>query len=224
MNTSKLLPLVDVDSGWGIRMEEIALRFRHIKAQSHKWSWYCTDIIYRNILQDTRQPIPNDICQALMRKRRSYAGILTKRQLLFGKSYVLEYLLAVRICITQVGWFISRNSADLYRLVINCEILPVRVLTAAVAICFDLILFCNLHGTHRTLWSVGTYVSQSRHNQSFEEVTSRGTLRSRTCCSCCCVETLNPVMSTIIRTFHYPMLLALLCTLVRRAFSRNGDG
>ncbi|KAG6549911.1 hypothetical protein Mapa_008421 [Marchantia paleacea] len=34
--------------------------------------------------KDTRQPIPNDICQALMKKRRSYAGILTKRQLLFG--------------------------------------------------------------------------------------------------------------------------------------------
>ncbi|KAL2629464.1 hypothetical protein R1flu_014150 [Riccia fluitans] len=34
--------------------------------------------------KDTRLPIPNDICEALVRKRRSFAGILTKRQLLFG--------------------------------------------------------------------------------------------------------------------------------------------
>lgn len=36
-------------------------------------------------LQDTETPLPEDICEALMQKRRAFAGLLTKRQLLFGK-------------------------------------------------------------------------------------------------------------------------------------------
>lgn len=35
-------------------------------------------------LQDSKQPLPQDICEALMKKKRAHAGLLTKRQLLFG--------------------------------------------------------------------------------------------------------------------------------------------
>ncbi|CAM6010102.1 unnamed protein product [Sphagnum balticum] len=34
--------------------------------------------------KDTKQSLPDDICQALMQKRRAFAGLLTKRQILFG--------------------------------------------------------------------------------------------------------------------------------------------
>lgn len=34
--------------------------------------------------KNTKQSLPDDICQALMQKRRAFAGLLTKRQILFG--------------------------------------------------------------------------------------------------------------------------------------------
>lgn len=43
------------------------------------------------LLQDVNQPLPQDICEALMKKKRAYAGLLTKRQLLFGSYSSLSF-------------------------------------------------------------------------------------------------------------------------------------
>ena len=44
------------------------------------------------LLQDVDQPLPQDICEALMKKKRAYAGLLTKRQLLFGVHNIFSLL------------------------------------------------------------------------------------------------------------------------------------
>lgn len=38
-------------------------------------------------LQDTNQPLPQEIIEALMQKKRAFSGLLTKRQLLFGRYH-----------------------------------------------------------------------------------------------------------------------------------------
>lgn len=50
-------------------------------------------------LQDTDQPLPQDICEALMKKKRAYAGLLTKRQLLFGRyiHFFLSFMHSLEI-------------------------------------------------------------------------------------------------------------------------------
>lgn len=67
----------------GLRVEE-----DFVEAPSQMLENWCLESASLKMMsghyKDVDHPLPQDICEALMKKKRAYAGLLTKRQLLFG--------------------------------------------------------------------------------------------------------------------------------------------